>query len=1111
MSDLRNSIIKLLREHHGLTADEIAKHTGYDNHSVNSLLFGKLDNLCIRDEQYKWHLISDYPQNNTENAAHKPTELSNLCEYYLSCLGYDDENGIYVNIDGINGVYEYFEIDQLLDIDIDLQLSSIEGRRLINSLNVHTKPKALYLGYPCYINRFTSYRLCREGYHIEPILYLPITKSVRDGSYEIANQVPIFNYRAIKDITFLDETIIAQEINELEEQLGFNNKEIPDWTDIIYKLIHIRQDWEWRGEINPAALDTNTKISEIKEVGIYNKAVVVMADRSPYTVGLESELKALSEIAENDYKMTALGDWLSGNITNCSDFALEDLLEVFPMNLEQRTSISSALNNPLTIITGPPGTGKSQVVANLLVNAFWKGKRVLFASKNNKAVDVVEARVNSLGSMPILLRTGADEYRDKLADYLASYAITAPSQALSQEIELITQKRDKLLADLRDLYAKEKQFIKQRNELDKIDISLQVLREKISPIQFSDIRSMDIDTSKKAIDLLALAIKGANRGDQSLFIRIFWIFLAKKRMRKLKETIISINTKLIRTIDEKLFNTDPTTFLQRCSEIHKVNSDSWHDMIQVNKYLQTLEKFQQLRPLEYIHRDIKTSHEELSKLDSRYWKLYLDTLTSKLNNNQKGKLSDFKASVQILNNSSKNTDKEKIYKLKKYHYRLLLELSKLFPCWAVTALSARGRIPFEPGYFDLLIIDEASQCDIASVLPLLYRAKSAVIIGDGKQLKHISNLPLEQDLKLFSKFDPDLEKLVWMYSVNSLFDLAEAVNNMNTVVLQDHHRSHSEIIEFSNRYFYKSSLRIATKMELLKSDQLSENEQGIRWINISGNVKRPPNGGAYNDKEATEVVNQLKRLTIENGYLGTIGVVTPFRAQANLIREKLKKLPEMDVYIIKNQILVEVIHKFQGDEKDVVIFSPVLSKNMPAGGLRFLERNPNLFNVAITRARTLLLVVGDLASCKESSVEYLKKFAEYTQEQIERAPIQPVYDFESLTDEYPIVADMTIVSDWEKILYKAMYNRGIRAIPQYSIDKYILDFALFDGERKLNIEVDGERYHRSWDGELCRRDQLRNLRMYELGWDVMRFWVYEIRDDMESVLKRLEKWLNKPN
>ena len=78
---------------------------------------------------------------------------------------------------------------------------------------------------------------------------------------------------------------------------------------------------------------------------------------------------------------------------------------------------------------------------------------------------------------------------------------------------------------------------------------------------------------------------------------------------------------------------------------------------------------------------------------------------------------------------------------------------------------------------------------------------------------------------------------------------------------------------------------------------------------------------------------------------------------------------------------------------------------------------------------------------------------------------------------------------------------------QYNVEKYVLDFAVVDGERRLNIEVDGEYYHRNWDNEICLRDQLRNQRLSELGWDVMRFWVYQVRDDLGSCIQKIQDWL----
>ena len=106
------------------------------------------------------------------------------------------------------------------------------------------------------------------------------------------------------------------------------------------------------------------------------------------------------------------------------------------------------------------------------------------------------------------------------------------------------------------------------------------------------------------------------------------------------------------------------------------------------------------------------------------------------------------------------------------------------------------------------------------------------------------------------------------------------------------------------------------------------------------------------------------------------------------------------------------------------------------------------------------------------------------------------------------MAHPELVSDWERVLYKAMHAAGLSPVPQYEEAPYTLDFALFDGERKLDIEVDGENYHRHWDGELCRRDQIRSRRLNDSGWDVMRFWVYEIRDDLDGAVKRIEAWKN---
>jgi very-short-patch-repair endonuclease len=212
------------------------------------------------------------------------------------------------------------------------------------------------------------------------------------------------------------------------------------------------------------------------------------------------------------------------------------------------------------------------------------------------------------------------------------------------------------------------------------------------------------------------------------------------------------------------------------------------------------------------------------------------------------------------------------------------------------------------------------------------------------------------------------------------------------------------------------------------------------------------------------------------------------------------RLDEMD-------FLVDVVHKFQGDERDLMIFSPVVSNGISDGALKFLSNNPYLFNVANTRARAALIVIGDYEAAINSGVDYLKEFALYVaklnSEATNNNPTLVTYG-----PEYPPVSHPEKVSDWERVFYRKLYMEHIHPIPQYSVEQYTLDLAVFRGSKKLDIEIDGEQYHRDWNGEICRRDQIRNQRLTELGWDVMRFWVYQIRDDNNQCIERVQKWLD---
>ena len=305
----------------------------------------------------------------------------------------------------------------------------------------------------------------------------------------------------------------------------------------------------------------------------------------------------------------------------------------------------------------------------------------------------------------------------------------------------------------------------------------------------------------------------------------------------------------------------------------------------------------------------------------------------------------------------------------------------LFPIWATTNLAAKPNFPLAASLFDLVIIDEASQCDIPSAIPLLYRAKRAVIIGDPNQLRHIATITEPADLAAAQQSGVDGGG--FLYSEQSLFDLAQhsAGNRPGVLLLNEHFRSDSRIISFSNREFYKNSLVIKTdltKRGLRK--QFLNDYGGVYWLHVQGRTVQLRKSSAFNEQELSAVKavlpTLLQNLSRAHGLDPvTLGVVTPYRAQKDRIHEWLVQST------LTEQVHVGTAHAFQGDERDFIVFSPVLADGISPGSLNWLERTNNLLNVALTRARVALIVIGDWDFCRSLPAENpYRRLADYVVE-----------------------------------------------------------------------------------------------------------------------------------
>jgi len=404
-----------------------------------------------------------------------------------------------------------------------------------------------------------------------------------------------------------------------------------------------------------------------------------------------------------------------------------------------------------------------------------------------------------------------------------------------------------------------------------------------------------------------------------------------------------------------------------------------------------------------------------------------------------------------------------------------------FPAWVVTNLSAKNSLPLVSNLFDLLVIDEASQCDIASVLPLLYRAKRVVIIGDPKQLRHISILKEQEDKKLAGK--NKIEKLYvdYSYSKNSLYDLGERIvksNNQNPILLDEHYRSHEDIISFSNQYFYENNLKIKTNPSNFIESEVTP--PGVLWIDVKGKVIYPGNS-CYNSEEIKEIAHVLKKLKDNNMKNCSFGVVTFFREQKERIFDKINSSKELK----EINVSVGTAHTFQGDERDIMILSPVVSQGVSDRTLNWIKSTTQLLNVAVTRGRSSLIVVGDREKCI-SSGGILKNFVEYVDSN----------KYKELQFDSPV----------EEKLYKELKRAGIKVIPQFWTkvmgDKsYRLDFAMFVNGKKFDIEVDGDMAHSS----MVDYDVLRDIHMRMDNWCIRRFKAREINNNLQSVVEEIKR------
>ena len=773
-----------------------------------------------------------------------------------------------------------------------------------------------------------------------------------------------------------------------------------------------------------------------RKQGIYNAAISVVSSWSGFTATLRKELLQLQ--SRTDWTTTAAAHLIpSARMRQQHGRASAGPLAApLTCNFSQEQTLERFRTEPLTIVTGPPGTGKTQLVVNAVANTWLDGDKVLITSTNNRAVDVAVERAERDLGVGVLIRTGNKDIREQVSDHIA----LALSQASKNPGE-----QAKTRAELTRVCAERTGLIENMARLEKLDAVLLKKAEEMEALRPELEAAADQLWAEGSAPRLSMTSRKIHRRASTLQ-RTWWF--RRFRERRLRKKIGCFETASMEQV---------SAWAEKDQQRAELAS-----LIEAGRNEHTTRK-----------NAIGDPSTSVSGADRKWAEASLHAIRSETAT----RISAGKDRLAAFGRIPANIDQFK---------SAIGRSFKHLRGWACTALTAHSNFHLESGLFDLVIVDEASQCSLAAVLPLAYRARRLAVVGDPYQLNPIISLSDEllKGIAHGAGFENEELRHAGIHHKDGSAYVAfeHAAKPEAPVLLDEHYRCHPSIARWFNKTFYQGGLRVLTDVS-----DTAHRERAIYWLDIDGEAERPDSGSWINRAEAEETVAQIGRV-VESGY-GSLGVVTPFTAQARLI-DQLAESRFGRSFLDDVGFVSGTAHRLQGDERDAILFSSVLSPGMSRSGARWIEKERHLVNVAVSRARRALVVLGHPLMEQLGSAT-LASLRDYMREEVHRNEHAESSPAEFRTD-----------SESERLLLEAMRLGELLPYAKLAVEGYELDFALQEHGIKLNIEVDGDQ-HRDIRGRQRRQDITRDRVLARLGWTVLRIPAWRCHQDLELVIEEI--------
>ena len=460
-------------------------------------------------------------------------------------------------------------------------------------------------------------------------------------------------------------------------------------------------------------------------------------------------------------------------------------------------------------------------------------------------------------------------------------------------------------------------------------------------------------------------------------------------------------------------------------------------------------------------------------------------------------------------------------------------LNSVVPLLLVSPETASSMLPLTPGLFDLVVIDEASQMFVAEALPMLFRAKHAVIAGDRQQMPPADFFAYsdgEDEDGNEEEIDGELDPLVAASGVYRLLDASDnalPAASQSRLSLLVHYRSErKELIDFSNHAFYDGKLIIPAGNAALPPFM----QTTIEFENVGGQFVR-----GVNELECRRIVEILRNIwMVRENLRPTVGVIVANAKQRDRVLEVLQEECDRDAKFRKAyeqeddrsadgedvSFFVRSVEHVQGDERDVIIFGLTYSGSSRAyGPLNAKNDGRKRLNVAITRAKRGMIVLTSLiVSHVSNAAEKGSQERYYVWQYLNYARAVAANDHEGidrvlnqLNDQRhkDKVAATATESPFEEDVKRFVESLGLHVNCQVGESGFRIDLGVRVSTDSRNylcgLECDGARYHSGWRARTS--DVWRQEILEAKGWKILRIWSTDWFENSEATKNKLAKEL----